>query len=73
MKVLSIPKQETEENEKNYKGLDDEKRKKNHMEINLLKKLHMGIDIWENMLKNSNTKLLICSTEETLKKQEVML
>lgn len=28
MKVLSIPKQETEENEKNYKGLDDEKRKK---------------------------------------------
>lgn len=49
------------------------KEKKNHMEINLLKKLHMGIDIWENMLKNSNTKLLICSTEETLKKQEVML
>lgn len=43
------------------------------MEINLLIKLHMGIDIWENMLKNSNTKLLICSTEETLKKQEVML
>lgn len=28
----------------------------------------MGIDIWENMLKNSNTKLLICSNEETLKK-----
>lgn len=58
---------------KNIKVWMKKKRKKNHMEINLLKKLHMGIDIWENMLKNTNTKLHICSTEENLNKQEVTL
>lgn len=42
MKVLSIPMHEREENETKYKGLDEEKEKKNHMEIKLFKKIIYG-------------------------------
>jgi len=68
MKVLSIPMQVIEEYEKKYNGLNEEQKKKTHMEINLFKISYMCIHIWENMLKNSNAKLLICRTEETFKK-----
>lgn len=48
-----------------------QKKKKNHMEINVLKNIYMGIDIWENMLKKSNNNSLYAVPKKLSKKQEV--
>lgn len=45
-----------------------QKKKKNHMEINVLKNIYMGIDIWENMLKKSNNNSLYAVPKKLSKK-----